>query len=135
MTINPPRRWTRVVGYSLMALAGIAAVAWPSPAVKAATGPTTGLLVYVWAILLAVGGVSAAVGSALDRWLGEYAGLWPLVTTFAVYAIAAASSGRGAAIAGAALLGSIAFLLLARWRDVAHLRQEAMRILANHETG
>lgn len=116
-----------------MAVAGIAAIAWPSPAVRAATAPTAGVLVYVWAAMLVVGGVTSGLGAALDRWLGEYIGLWPLVFTFTVYALAAAAA--GAAIAGAALLGGIALLLLARWRDVATIRREAARYLAEHERG
>lgn len=130
--LSPPRRTTRVLGYGLMALAGVAAMAWPAPSVKAATTATTGVLVYVWAVLLAVGGVSCALGSALDRWLGEYAGLLPLVATFAVYGLAAAASGRWTAVAGGCLLGSIALLLLARWRDVALIRREADRFQAEH---
>lgn len=123
----PPRRWTRVSAYTLMALAGIASIVWPAPSVRAATGPAAGLLVYVWAVLLAVGGLTSAVGAAWDRWLGEYAGLWPLVATFGVYALAAATVGRATSIAGACALGSIALLLLARWRDVATIRREAAR--------
>jgi len=88
--------------------------------------------VYVWAGLLTLGGASSAIGSAMDRWLGEYAGLGPLVVTWAVYAFAAAASGRVTAIAGACGLGAVAFLLLARWRDVALIRREAARYHAEH---
>lgn len=123
-----PRRWTRVSGYSLMAVAGMAAIAWPTPSVRAASGP--GGLVYVWAVMLVVGGLSSALGAACDRWLGEYAGLWPLVVTFFVYALAASATGRLTAIAGACALGSIGLLLLARWRDVAMIRREAARSYA-----
>ncbi len=129
---QPPRRWTRVASYALMAGAGLAAMAWPAPAVKAATSPVAGVLVYVWAVLLAVGGLCACVGAARDRWLGEYTGLPPLVMVFAVYALAAAATGKTSAIAGSCALGSIALLLLARWRDVAHIRQEAARYLTEH---
>jgi len=130
--LTGPRRISRVLGYGLMALAGLAALAWPAPSVRAATSATSGALVYMWAALLAVGGLSCALGSALDRWLGEYVGLWPLVTTFAVYALAASGSGRWTAVAGACALGSIALLLLARWRDVALIRREAARYHAEH---
>lgn len=127
-----PRRWTRVGGYSLMAVAGIAAMAWPAPSVRAATADG---LVYVWAGMLAIGGLASAIGAALDRWLGEYTGLWPLALTFAVYALSAASSGRASSIAGACALGSIALLLLARWRDVALIRREAARSYAERGRG
>lgn len=125
--VAPPRRITRVIGYALMAIAGVAAIIWPAPSVRAATSPTTGLLVYVWAILLAVGGISATIGAATDRWLGEYVGLIPLVTTFAAYGLAAWARADWTSIAGGCALMSIAMLLLARWRDVAVVAREAAR--------
>jgi hypothetical protein len=126
------RRWTRAAGYFLMAVAGVAAIAWPAPAVRAATTPTAGALVYVWAGMLIVGGLAAGAGAMLDRWIGEYVGLWPLVFTFTIYALAAGATGRTASIAGGCLLGAIALLLLARWRDVEVIRREAARYQAEH---
>lgn len=115
-----------VVGYALMAAAGIAAMIWPAPSVRAATDATSGALVYVWAALLALGGLACALGAATDRWLGEYAGLWPLVSTFAVYGIAAFGSARGpVAYAGGCALLSIALLMFSRWQVVALVRREA----------
>jgi hypothetical protein len=127
--VSPARRWTRVAAYALMSAAGLASLVWPSPSVERATSPTSGVTVYVWAVMLALGGICCAVGSATGRWLGEYTGLWPLIVTFFVYALAAAAaaSGRSTAIAGACLLGSISLLLIARWRDVAQIRREAAR--------
>lgn len=129
------RRPLWIVGYSLMALAGVASIAFPAPAVRAATSATSGMLVYVWAATLAVAGLSSAVGRAADRWLGEYAGLPALAVVFAVYSLAAAATGRPVAIAGASLFGSIAVLLLARWHDVALIRREAARFNAEHHRG
>lgn len=120
------RRWTRVVGYVLMAVAGSTAIAWPSPSVRAAAGAAS-YLTIAWAVMLVVGGIASAVGAALDRWLGEYTGLWPLIVTFTIYALTIAANGHLYGIAGAALLASIAFLLLSRWRDVAALRQYSRR--------
>lgn len=120
-------RAARLVGYALMGLAGVAAMVWPAPAVQAAT-PTVGPLAYIWAGMLILGGVTSAAGAASDRWLGEYAGLWPLVATFAVYGLAALAGGRGwAAVAGGLALLSVAALLHARWHDVALIRREADR--------
>lgn len=121
-------RAARLIGYALMGLAGIAAMVWPAPAVQAATSPTAGALAYVWAGMLIVGGLTSAAGAASDRWLGEYAGLWPLVATFAVYGLAAFASGRGwPTVAGGLALLAIAALLHARWHDVALIRREADR--------
>jgi hypothetical protein len=128
-------RAARFTGYTMMAAGGAAAMVWPSPAVQAATSPTAGALVYVWAGLLAVGGVSSAYGAATDRWLGEYAGLWPLMATFTVYGIAAFVGTRGpVAWAGGLVLLAIAGLLLARWREVALIRREAAREVTNGTT-
>lgn len=126
------RRWGRVVGYALMAVAGLAAIVWPAPSVRAATSPAAALAT-VWAVLLLVGGACSLWGAAAGRWLGEYAGLWPLIVTWAVYALAAAATGRVTSIAAACALASIAALLLARWRDVAVIRREAARYHAEHE--
>lgn len=120
------RRLSLTVGYAFMAAAGVAAMIWPAPSVRAATDATSGLLVYVWAALLAVGGLACALGAATDRWLGEYTGLWPLVFTFAVYGIAAFGNGRGpVAYAGGCALLSIALLMFSRWQVVALVRREA----------
>lgn len=135
MPTGSPRRTLWVIAYGLMACAGGFALAFPTPAVRAATTATSGALVYVWAALLVVGGLSSAVGSALDRWLGEYAGNLALAATFGVYALAAAASGRLTAIAGACALGAVAMLLCARWRDVAFIRREAARFRAEHREG
>ena len=128
------RRWTRVISYTLMAVAGVAALVWPAPSVRAAAG-TAAILAYLWAALLVIGGTTAAVGAAAGRWLGEYAGLWPLIVTWAVYCLAAAATGRATAIAASCALGSIAFLLLSRWRDVAQIRREAARYHAEQHGG
>lgn len=121
-------RLARLIGYVLMGLAGVAAIVWPAPSVAAATSPTAGALVYVWAALLALGGWSSGLGVATDRWLGEYAGLWPLICTFIVYGLSAFLSGRGAvAYAGGLALLAIALFLLGRWHDVALIRREADR--------
>jgi hypothetical protein len=101
---------------------------WPAaPAVRQATAGA-GPLIYVWAALLILGGLTSAVGSWTDRWLGEYAGLCPLIAVFAVYGLATFLSSRGfTAYAGGLVLLAFASLLFARWQDVAQIREEAAR--------
>lgn len=120
------RQWARATGYTLIVFSGVAAAIWPAPSVRAAAGPMSSL-VYVWVVLLIVGGGCSAIGAATGRWLGEYVGLWPLIFTFAVYGIAAGATGRTTSLTAAFALGSIGVLLYARWRDVALVRQEAVR--------
>lgn len=120
-----PRRVTRVLGYGLMAAGGMAAIAWPAPSVRSAI--TGSVLLYMWAGFLAGGGLFCTIGSALDRWIGEYAGLPLLVVTFLIFGLSAATTGRLSSIAGACVLTAIAALLAARWRDVSTVRREAAR--------
>jgi hypothetical protein len=118
-----PRRAFRFLGYALVAFCGVAAILWPPQSVShAATSP----LVYVWITFLIVGGLVCAAGAAWDAWLGEYIGLWPLITAFAVFAVSALATGLVAASGGACLL-AIACWLVARWQEVAVLRREATR--------
>lgn len=125
MTAN--RHWIRAIGYALIACGGISAMIWPS---VAATGPTTlthGPVIFLWALLLAVGGVTSAIGSAADIWLGEYAGLWPIIVTFMLYGFANAVSGNLVQLALSLIILGWSFLLLFRWREVALVRSEALR--------
>lgn len=128
MTIVRRRRAARTVAYVLMALGGLASMIWTTaPAVRSATAGA-GLLIYVWALLLVVGGTSSALGSWTDRWLGELVGLGPLISVFAVYGLSAFLSSRGfAAYAGGFTLLAVAALLFARWQDVSLIREEATR--------
>jgi hypothetical protein len=120
-----PRRPVRAVAFALLAAGGIAAMIWPPPAVQAATSPAAALA-YLWAALLILGGACSAIGAATDRWLGEYVGLWPLITVFAIYGLSAFASSRGlVALAGGCVLTAVAALLLARWQDVNLIRREA----------
>jgi hypothetical protein len=120
-----PRRPVRAAAFALLAAGGIAALAWPPPAVQAATSPAAALA-FVWAAMLILGGVCSAAGAITDRWLGEYVGLWPLITVFAIYGVSAFASSRGlVAVAGGCVLTAVAGLLLARWQDVALIRREA----------
>ncbi len=122
-----PRRPARAAAFAMMAAGGAAAMIWPPPAVQTATSPVYALA-QVWAALLVLGGTCSAVGAATDRWLGEYAGLWPLIVVFTVYGLAAFTSGRGlVALAGGFVLTAVAGILFARWQDVALIRREAGR--------
>lgn len=84
-------------------------------------------MVYVWAAMILIGGLSSAVGTWLDRWFGEYIGLWPLAMTLAVYAVAlaATSAARGTTPAAALLFAGFSLLFVARWKHVAMIRREA----------
>lgn len=111
-----------------MVLTGLASMVWTTaPAVRSATAGA-GVLVYVWALMLIIGGAASALGSWTDRWLGELVGLGPLISVFAVYGLSAFVSSRGfAAYAGGFALLAVAALLFARWQDVSLIREEATR--------
>jgi hypothetical protein len=88
---------------------------------------TGGPVIFLWAILLAIGGLTSAIGSAADVWLGEYAGLWPIIMTFMIFGLANAVSGSLVQLALSLTLVGWSFLLLARWREVALVRHQAMK--------
>jgi hypothetical protein len=88
---------------------------------------TGGPVIILWATLLAVGGLTSAIGSAADVWLGEYAGLWPIIITFMIFGFANAVSGSLIELALSLTVLGWSFLLLARWREVALVRSQALK--------
>jgi hypothetical protein len=118
------RRVAYSAGYLAMAAAGFCAWRWPSPSLAHATGGEA-LLIVVWDIFLVVGGLTAGLGAAVDRWLGEYVGLPLLAAVFAVYGLSSLASAKDSSRAGAAILIAVALLLLARWADVGDVRRVA----------
>lgn len=123
------RRWARVFAYVAFAAAGAAEVVWPAPSVKAATAPTAGIVIYVWAAFLLLGGIMSAAGAVLDLWIGEYCGLPLLASVFAVYGLAIAATGKPTSYALALAFIAVAAFQVGRWRDVAAIRRESARYL------
>jgi hypothetical protein len=121
------RRWFRAVGYTCIGSGGIASLIWPPLKATSDLSPTSGPVLFLWAILVAVGGLTSALGSASDIWLGEYAGLWPLIITFFVFGLTNAVSGNLVELALSLVILGWACLLAARWREVAIVRSEALR--------
>lgn len=120
------RRYTRAGAYFLVASAGVLSTVFQPQSVRETTSPVF-LLFYLWTGLLTVGGVLSAVGAIRGRWFGEYVGLWPLIVSFAAFALAVSTNGRGWASSGsAALLAAFAVWLYSRWLDVALLRRESV---------
>ena len=128
---TPPRRISRVFAYSAFATTGFTSIMWPVASVVAATQGAR-YLTFVWAGMLIAGGIISALGAAVDRWIGEYVGLLPMMVTFVIYALAVAAAGTPTSVAGSAFLSGVALILFARWRDVAHIRVEAARHRAAH---
>jgi len=117
-------RWSRVIAYFAIAGSGIAAVVSPPASVAAATHH--GLVLYAWAILLAVSSTVCAFGALSDRWVGEYIGLAPLALSAAVFAFSSLARGSTGVAGGAFLIGFF-WILASRWQEVALLRIESTR--------
>lgn len=109
-------RYPRAVGYTILTGCGIVLIVAPAPVVRTSTYLAA---VYVWAAFLVVGGALSALGAGLDRWMGEYVGLWPIMSAFAVWALAALA--RPNAFPFGLLMVAITLLLFARWRHVARV--------------
>lgn len=123
----PSWRWL-TTGYALLALAGVAAMIWPSPSVTEAGGQWWAA---VWASLLIIGGMTSAYGSVRQHYRWEYAGLPALISVWVVYAMAAFSLvavGMIDRVASACALLAVAALLAARWRDVSMVRRAAREV-------
>lgn len=123
-------RWTRAIGYALIALTGVAAIVHPPASVTTATGYH--LTTYVWAGVMACSAALCALGAVRGQWPGEYAGLWPLAMVAAVFGISALSRGS-ASIAGGLFLIGFFWMLVARWQEVALLRIESVRLHEERE--
>jgi uncharacterized membrane protein YdjX (TVP38/TMEM64 family) len=119
-----PRRTARFLGYVLIAVCGVAAILWPPATVSTAAA---GFLFYIWVLFLVAGGAISALGAGLDVWLGEYIGLWPVITASTIFGLSALATGRWQAVAGGCFLLAVTCWLFARWQEVAVLRREADR--------
>jgi hypothetical protein len=126
VTPTPRRSWL-ALGYLLCAAAGASSLFWHSPAVAAA-----GLWAYLWGILLVLGGTSAAVGVLREHWLGEYVGLWGLISVWAVYCGVITWLGftqnDPTRAPGALALAAIAVLMVWRWFVVSVERTAAREL-------
>ena len=109
------RRLLRGTGYLMLAVAGGGGFFVYSEALNA----TIGVMTFAWAAFLLLGGGLGVYSAVSDRWIGELAGIPLLCSALMVYGFALliiVPSTAGIIIA--ALMLSLAFLLLARWRDV-----------------
>lgn len=123
----PRRRLVYALGYTLMATAGIAAVAWPARSVSAAASPLNPLI-YVWAAFLILGGGVSAFGAVTDRWIGEYTGLPLLASVFGIYglaAIAIAPATDWTSLAGGCTFLGVTAAFAARWAEMGAVRRAA----------
>jgi len=124
-------RWSRTIGYVLVAAAGGFSVARPPTSVALAAN--SHVVAYLWAAIMVVSAGLCAVGAASGRWIGEYMGLIALACVSAVFGISALSRGNASAAGGLFLLGFF-WILISRWQEVALLRIESVRRHDEHES-
>jgi hypothetical protein len=129
------RRIIRAIGYALIAGSGASGLMWP-PASMQDVAQSRYVQFVVWCVLLMVGGVLSAYGSARGNWAGEYIGLPPLVAVFGIFGLAAALSGRGfGAASGVFLLFGLTGILGARWHEISALRREGVAARKDRDRG
>jgi hypothetical protein len=118
-------RWSRVMAYAAICLAGVFAILRAPASVAVATGPGW-MIQLLWAILMTISAAFCAWGAARDHWIGEYIGLVPLAAVAAAFGVSALTRGQTGMAGGMFLIGFF-WLLVSRWQEVALLRIEADR--------
>jgi hypothetical protein len=119
-------RWTRTVAYAL--LGGSGSLSMASGILAERYAP---IAVYMAAFLI-VGGFLCSLGSAFDRWYGEFMGLPLLSASFAVFSVLSFRSNVAdePLFAGAtcALLLAVSLMMIARWRLVLAVYHFVMHV-------
>lgn len=119
-------RWSRVLAYTAVALAGLLSILSPPASIANATD-TARTIQLTWAGLMAVSATFCAWGALRERWVGEYIGLIPLASVAAVFGISAMARGTSGWAGGFFLVGFF-WILVSRWQEVALLKTEAERL-------
>jgi hypothetical protein len=119
-------RWSRVLAYAAVSLAGLLSILRPPPSIANASDSGR-LIELVWAGMMMISAAFCAWGAARERWVGEYIGLIPLASVAAVFGISAMSRGVGGWAGGFFLIGFF-WILVSRWQEVALLRVESDRL-------
>jgi hypothetical protein len=88
--IQRARRVLRGISYASLSVAGVALTFAPTQSVKSSLG----IVVYLWTVFLALGGLSSLIGTWTGRWIGEFAGLPMAASTMGVYATIIMFSGE-----------------------------------------
>lgn len=131
------RRIARILMYVGLSLSGFFATIFPSRLVVDQVG---GELVIVWGISMFVSSLICLWGTLTDKWLGEFAGLPLLSSVLFLYGFSALLSFISISINDSSLMReqgplfaygfvvvSSGFGLIARWQDVASIKN------ASHE--
>jgi ammonia channel protein AmtB len=93
-------------------------------------------LQYVWASIFAIGSFACFIGAITDRWEFEYYMIWPLILTFAIYALAIAMQviPIGIEVLPTALtMAGLSLMFHARWRDVHAISRLVVRLESERE--
>lgn len=123
-------RWTNVAMYSCYMLVGFIAVFVDPGAVQTSTG----VLFYVWATFVLLGGALGVIGSATGLWIILYGAL-PLITTaFLAYGIGlltlSETNPRRSILA--LILLAIAFSMINRFYQLRELQRQTLQM---YQTG
>lgn len=111
-----------MVMYSLLSIAGILTVFFPSEVVREQVGS---LVSYAWGACFVISSIGALLGTLADRWLGEYTFLPLLFTVLFFYGSAtviAAESDSLPRLAYGLLIIGFSAGLVARWQDVRDIK-------------
>lgn len=113
--LGPWERGVRFSAYGLLALAGV----WlPFLAIGNVAHETAWVGVSLW---MALGGLAAAWGTVTGRWVGEYVGLWPVITALIGFGALELAVFHTDGIPGTAMLWGFGLLATSRWMVVRRL--------------
>lgn len=126
-------RWSLAAAYSLFCASGVLLLL--SPVMVEVYGRPG----YVYSGFMALGGLTAALGTITLRWIGEFTGLPLLASAFAAYAVEVLNLSYAEApyvsLANAAFLLGMVGLMFARWRVALAAYQLARRVAENPRQG
>jgi hypothetical protein len=119
-------KWMRTVAYLLMATSGVLLLMSPFLTIIYSRTADT------MAGFLVVGGTLSFIGSAFERWWGEYMGIPLLASSFMVFALISSAAAWDTvpliAASNFCMLMSVALGLLSRWRDARAIYRLAFHL-------
>ena len=121
-------RVARGLKYTMCCVAALLSAFWPSAVLSDAFN-TLSLLAYSWSALLFLGAFASLIGIVSRTWVGEYIGLWGVISALTLYSLSCFVTvnqvpGNGRIFLGF-LIAAFAMSAIARYQDVTFQKRVA----------